>query len=425
MKPARSGIRSTTLSLVLCASTLAIATILGFSLAACAPQETATATPTKTPTPPALSTPTPTATTVIKAPTATVTRQATATTTPSPTPTEAATSTPTPIVLIQMAEDVNPLTGVKHDEAQLDRRPLLVKIPNYPPEARPQSGLSRADVVIEHEAEAYLTRFSAIFLGNDVEELGPVRSLRLIDGELVPIFRAALVTSGGHPAVKIRMTENKEWAAAYRRIISPEEPFQDESDVLRRVPKEGRRYELTLYTDTESVWDVLTERGINERQAFGNMWVFSEAPPPGGDEATRLKIAYKSSHAEAEYRYDGETRTYKRFDVGQPMQDDLTGEQIAPANVLVLYANHVNTDILADNHDPKNPWYALSIQLWGQGAAKLFRDGRVYEVRWVRENPQQADDRLTVVDGQGVQVPFHPGPTWIQLVRLESDVQVD
>jgi len=81
--------------------------------------------------------------------------------------------------------------------------------------------------------------------------------------------------------------------------------------------------------------------------------------------------------SEAEYRYDAESKTYKRFDVGEPSMDELTGDQVAPANVLVLYANHVDTDILADAHDPNNLWYAVSIQLWGQGPAKLLRDGQV------------------------------------------------
>jgi hypothetical protein len=323
--------------------------------------------------------------------------------------------------------DVNPLTGLKVDDpAKLERRPLGVKIPNYPPEARPQSGLSLADVVVEHEAEAYLTRFTTIFLANDVSpELGPVRSVRLIDAELMPIFRAVLVTSGGHMAVKLRATEGKPWAEGYQRIICPEEPFLGDGGTLRRVPKEGRRYELTMYTDTEGLWKLSTERGVNERQDFGDMWVFSESPPPGGAEATNLKIVYKPDAAEVEYRYDAESSAYKRFDVGEPTIDDLTDEQIAPANVLVLYAHHADTDIAADTHDPNHTWYSISIQLWGEGPAKLLRDGKLYEGKWVRVDPQGAGDRLIVVDGEGAQIPFRPGATWIQVVRLNGNVQIE
>jgi len=324
-----------------------------------------------------------------------------------------------------MGSDINPLTGLKISAAKLGRRPLGVKIPNFPVEARPQSGLSYADVVVEHEAEAYLTRFTAIFLGNDaIPELGPVRSIRLIDAELMPIFKASLVASGGHPAVKIRITQGKAWAAGYKRVICPEEPFLGDGGTLRRVPKKGRRYELTLYSDTASLWDLSSRRGINQRQDFHNMWVFSDSPPVGGRGATHLKIIYKPGYSEAEYRYDASSRTYARFDLGQPSVDALNGRQIAPSNVLVLSVNHVNSDILVDTHDPDHLWYALNIQLWGAGPAKLLRDGQVYDYKWVRENPQQYNDRLIIVDDEGKQIPFRPGPTWIQLVRPDGTVLI-
>jgi len=387
----------------------------------CGGGPTPTPTPTKTPLPPQPATPTATYTVQVAS-----TATATWTPTPTATATETPTPTPTPLALIEMGPDVNPLTGLKVDPAKLERRPLGIKIPNYPPEARPQSGLSLADVVIEHEAEAHLTRFTAIYLANDVTpELGPIRSIRLIDAELMPIFNATLVTSGGHPAVKIRATEGKEWAAGYLRIICPETPFLGDGGTLRRVPKEGRRYELTMYTDTESLWNLCTERGINERQDLSGMWVFSDWAPEGGQPATYLHVVYKAGHTEVEYKYDPESQTYPRLDVGQPLMDDATGQQIAPSNVLVLYVNHVDTDIAADMHDPNHTWYSVSIQLWGEGSGKLLRDGQVYDIKWVRENPQQPDDRLVFRDANGQQIPLRPGSTWIQLVRLDGNVTIE
>ena len=393
-------------------------------LVGCGSEPTATPTPTKTPTLPPVSTPTPSPTPV--PPTATATGTATPTSTPTPTRTATPTSTPTPDPIVKMGPDVNPLTGQKVDDPEkLNRRPLAIKVPNFPPEARPQWGLSGADVVIEHEAEGYLTRFTAIYLGGDVTpRLGPVRSIRLVDAELVPIFKAVLVASGGHPAVKIRVTEGKPWAEAYARIICPEAPFYSDGGALRRIPEAGRLYELTMYTDTDSLWEVISKREINERQDFHDMWLFSEVTPEGGTEASEVEVVYRKTVEEALYRYDEETHAYERFDVGQPLKDAVTGEQIVVSNVLVLYVNHVDTDIAADMHDPNKTWYSVSIQLWGSGPAKLFRDGKVYEAKWARENPQEPDDRLIIVDEEGNQIPFRPGKTWIQLVRLDGKVTV-
>jgi len=412
----RTSFAKTILPLLL--SILVLFTVL---IAGCKKTEAPTPTPTKTPTSvPVLMTPTPTLT-FTPMPTATPTS-----TSSEPTATPTATWTPTPAgpTLIEITDEINPLTGLKTDPAKLNRRPLTVKIANYPAEARPQAGLNKADVMFEYETEAYITRFTAIYLGQDAELIGPVRSLRLPDAEVTSIFKAALVASGGHPAVKKRMVEGKAWAEGYKRILCPEEPFLGDGGALRRISGKKPRVELTMYTDTTAMWRVLDERGINGRQNFYDMFAFSEDLPLGGRDANTLTIIYKPGWVEVEYRYDAASKTYKRFDLGQPLIDELDGTQVAPANVVVIYVNHVDTDILADEHDPKNPWYAVSIQLWGTGPAKVFRDGKVYDATWVRENPQKENDRLILRDAQGQQIPFHPGTTWIQLVRLDGNVTI-
>ena len=399
--------------------------ILGLAFTGCASKETPTPTPTKTPTSVPLTTATPTVDIATATPTPTpepTQKVQSATSTPSPTPTHTVEPTPE---LIEMGPDINPLTGLKTDEDKLDRHPLAIKIPNYPLTARPQSGIGQADIVIEHEAEAYLTRFTAIFLANDPKPVGPIRSVRLVDAELVPIFKAVLVTSGGHPEVKRRAVENKAWAEnGYKRVISPDEPFSD-GGTGYRIPDKKDRYELTWYSDADAMWELCAERGINQRQDFYDMFIFSQEPPTGGTPATSLKVTYKAGASEVEYKYDAETQTYQRFDLGEPLIDELTGEQVAPANVVVIYVNHVDTDIAADEHDPNHTWYSVSIQLWGQGPAKMLRDGQVYDCTWVRENPQKEDDRLILRDSKGNQMPFHPGTTWIQLVRLDGKVTIE
>ena len=74
--------------------------------------------------------------------------------------------------------DVNPLTGLRvGDPKLLDRRPLAIKITNYPRNVRPQSGLSLADIVYEYYLEQNVTRFIGIFYGNEAEKVGPVHGL--------------------------------------------------------------------------------------------------------------------------------------------------------------------------------------------------------------------------------------------------------
>src|SRR3989344_1535875 len=71
------------------------------------------------------------------------------------------------------------------------RRPLGIMVENHL-DARPQSGLSSADVVYEAVAEGGITRFLAIFYCKDASYIGPVRSARIY-------FIHLLEAYGGNP----------------------------------------------------------------------------------------------------------------------------------------------------------------------------------------------------------------------------------
>ena len=78
----------------------------------------------------------------------------------------------------------NPLTGLPGDPTRLTKRPVAVVVNNRPV-ARTQYGLSAADVVYEYVMDGwYVTRFTAIYYGNEVERIGPVRSARLINEQI-------------------------------------------------------------------------------------------------------------------------------------------------------------------------------------------------------------------------------------------------
>ena len=98
---------------------------------------------------------------------------------------------------------LNPLTGLPpSDPALMDRRPLAIKVANYPRYIRPQSGLTLADNVFEYYIEAGLTRFIAVFYGNNSEWVGPVRSGRYFDENIQRMYHAYLVFKFADPRVE-------------------------------------------------------------------------------------------------------------------------------------------------------------------------------------------------------------------------------
>jgi hypothetical protein len=105
-------------------------------------------------------------------------------------------------------EGINPLTGLPvSDPAVLKRRPLMVRIGNDVG-ARPQRGLNKADMVYEEITEWWITRFTAIYLSETPEIVGPVRSVRLINLQLVPQYGGALAHSGGSDPVRWEISQS-------------------------------------------------------------------------------------------------------------------------------------------------------------------------------------------------------------------------
>ena len=101
---------------------------------------------------------------------------------------------------------------------------------------------------------------------------------------------------------------------------------------------------------------------------------------------------------------------------GRQHVDKVTGKQIMAANVLVVYVNHVKTLIQEDAGGSRS----IQIQLWGDGPAKVFRDGKVLDGYWRRTGNASG---FIFVDKSGNVIPFRPGASWIQLVPLDTPVK--
>ena len=310
-----------------------------------------------------------------------------------------------------LPDNVNPLTGeVVNDPAGLDHRPLAVKIVNQPPCARPQAGLNQAALVFEHYVEAWGTRFTAIFYGSEVERVGAIRSARLIDLELPVIFDALLITSGSSGGVKQRLLAS-DFAS---RLVSAE--LGVECPPLCRVPAETvpcQDIEHTMFTSTGGLHSYAAQAGLDARPALTG-WAFSPALLNPGRPADRVHVGYLNSPVD--WTYDAESGNYLRSQNGNRQVDALTSLRLTAANVVVLFAHHLYSDIRESTN-----FYSLEIQFWGQGRALIFRDGQIFEGQWLR--PQRAG-LFQLADASGAPISLKPGRTWFEFVALDSAVDM-
>ncbi|MBP7998272.1 MAG: DUF3048 domain-containing protein [Chloroflexi bacterium] len=301
--------------------------------------------------------------------------------------------------------DVNPLTGeTVNNPAVLARRPLAIKISNYPPLVRPQAGLNNADLIFEHYAEGGVTRFTAIFYSQDADPVGSIRSGRLIDLEIPKMYDAALAYSGSSGPVQ----EMIRTASFFDRVISPDFGHSG----FYRIENATIALEHTLFTDTPTLHYLLGLRGQDTPPQLPQGMAFLATIPPGGtDHINRIELQYRGTNVF--WQYNGGSSRYTRWTDGQPHLDANTGQQLNFRNIVVLGAHHEDTEILEDLVDGGH--YSIQIQIWGEGPVSIFRDGQRFEGIWRRANES---DMLTFYDVAGNILPLAPGNTFFQIVPL-------
>jgi hypothetical protein len=336
----------------------------------------------------------------------------------------------------------NPLTGLPLlDEAAQTRPPIVVKVSNSPDIVRPQSGISLADIVYEHYTEAGITRFSAIFLTYAPRRVGSIRSARLIDYELTPMYGALLAFSGASLGVDKRIygtqhvinilcrtATNAEACARDVMAIGPvgDLPPSDFADRAYKATYIGEpiytRDETipiphNLFVDLEALWARAARDGHQGRPALEGMR-FHPLPPPF-EHRSGIYTSVRYLTTTVEWHYHPPTGRYYRSTNGERHFDALTNTQVAADNVLIVHAGHYLTDIVESGGGSNVHWSA-QITLWPHGQGVLLRDGRAYTVEWRRESRHEL---LTVWTTDGQPMPLKPGQTWVQVVRTPEQME--
>jgi hypothetical protein len=339
---------------------------------------------------------TPAATPTIESPSATP-LSATATTIP-----EAASA---PIVSTPVT---NPLTGLPLENPdRLEQRPILIKVSNFPRNNRPQWGLSRADMVFEHYAEGGLTRFSALFYGQEAEVVGPIRSARFIDLQLVPMYGAIFAYGSADYRVREAIAESD---FADRAVTE----YPARCPPMCRYDPSNLNH---LVTNTTDLREYLHAQGIPEAAVDLAGMTFSDGMAAGGVPGNELEIHYSVGNFHR-WIFDPEANEYRRWqEVGSDevetrlLEDRLTGEPVRAANVILVVVPH--------RYITPSPEF-VSIELFGEGRAISFRDGQAFEIRWRRP----ADHGVLYFEtASGDPFPLRPGSTWVELVNTSSEVE--
>lgn len=313
----------------------------------------------------------------------------TAGSTTSSTPETTTSTVPATTTTVPVARYV--LTGLPVTDPATQNRPaLVVKIDNHP-EARPQTGLTQADVVYEEEVEG-ITRFFSVFQSTDSTPVGPIRSARTTDVNLVAgLSHPLFAWSGGNPTVQRQISGADLTDVGFGVASKP-------GGYFRENRTHATQSEHTLYADTVALYS-LAPAG---QGAPAPLFTFRAdgAPSPVGDPIDGVKLQMEGT--KAQWTWDPTTQTWLREENGSPHVDH-DGVQIAPANVVLQFVSYVGVPGVGVSQQ------AVTV---GEGEAWVLTDGKIIKGTWSRPDPKQP---AVYKDSAGNVIALTPGRTWVEL----------
>ena len=289
-----------------------------------------------------------------------------------------------------------PLTGVEVPAGSLTNSSLAAKIDNHPG-ARPQVGLGRTDIVYEELVEGGATRYVGIWQSDIPAEIGPVRSIRPMDPDIVSPFGGIIAYSGGQQRFVALMRSTNVYNAIHGQSDTEAVMYRTNTkdaphNVLVKAPEL-----LAMHPDIPPP----------QQQ-------YSYAPDAAGSSAVRdgtpvaaINLAFSRSSARS-WAADPATGRWLRSQDGAADLDD-TGAQLSAANVIVL-----RVPVTVSQNIPKT-------ELLGSGEAWVSSGGRTIHATWSK------GDRLApirLVDDTGTVIRLAPGNSWIELVPNAGSVDL-
>lgn len=306
---------------------------------------------------------------------------------PSPTaPTgETGGDTPTGVVL----GDTAPLTGLPFGDADLNRPSLAAKVDNHPA-ARPQVALDRADIVFEELVEGGLTRYVAIWHSDLPPEIGPVRSVRPMDPDIVSPFGGILAYSGGQQRFVEAMLRTPVESAIHGQ--------SNVDDFFYRSPDKVAPHNVIVRAP-ELVAN-FADKAPPKQQFTYAVDPATATAVSSGEAVTGFTTRFSSFQAPS-WEWSAGDGTFLRSQTNGAADVALSGQRIAATNVVSLF---VDIQVIQD---------IPTTFLVGSGSGFVATGGHIVSVTWSKTAP---DAVIELRDSAGQQVTLAPGITWVELL---------
>lgn len=294
-----------------------------------------------------------------------------------------------------------PLTGAAAPRPHVLNRPALaVKIDNADTpgaQARPQLGITTADVVYEERVEGTITRLLAIFHSVGSDPVGPIRSARTTDLLIMGALQRPMFAWSGANAI---------FAERVRSAPLIDVGADALYSAYSRRNVGGHVAPHNLYARTSALWAAAPKDAKPPKPLF-HYRKTGTSPGKGARPGNWVHIDFGVRRgAPVDWKWDGVRGRYMRFQSGSRHVDE-RGRQVAAANVVVQFVNYVSSGV---NDSAGNP--IPEAALVGTGKVWVFTGGRVVSGTWTKTSPEAI---TTYADADGKPIGLAPGQTWVEL----------
>jgi len=282
---------------------------------------------------------------------------------------------------------VNPLLGTPLVDPAVATRPaMVVKIDNHP-SARPQAGINQADIIFEENVEK-LTRYAAVFHSEGSDPVGPIRSGRFQDINLVGSLNKPLfVWSGGNRQVSSAIGKSDLVDLSYLKV-------NNDGGFTRN---DEYRAPHNLFAETTKLWTLAPVGSSAPSTQFAYRTV-SDANASTSKEALGLKVSMDG--VKVQWDWDAAAKEWVKTQDGTIVVDPADVALSVP-NVIVLEVEYTNT-------------YSPISKTLGSGKAYVFTNGVVYEGTWSRTYRLKP---FELKDSAGGVIKLTPGQTFVEVAR--------
>lgn len=299
--------------------------------------------------------------------------------------------------------EVSPISGLACPN--WNRRPFAIMQPSDVP-ARPAAGFSDADMVIEMPCiTASITRLMGVYVCNDPEDVGSMRSSRHDYIALAAGLDAIFVHWGGSHYALDKLNEG-----VIENMNCNGDGGKSASNYCYR--KEGfARGVDSGYAKFAKLLEGAKNFGYRMTSNFSGYPHQEEAPLDQRPNGGHLHVGFAKPY-DADYDYDKESNSYLRVWGDKADVDRNNNKRIAPKNIVVVMAASEQIEGQYNNVQIGDPWYDNS----DSGDAFYYLNGQQYRGSW-KKDKSKLDSKLVFYDENGDEMKFVPGQIWVEILE--------